>query len=78
MDDSATAEVQSAATSPGLAGDAVAHGRATLRAVVAILNYQGYAFSLLGVAAPFIAKGFGLDQRGIDQPDALDQAAIRR
>jgi len=41
------------------------HGRATLRAVFAILNYQGYAFALLGVAAPFIAKGFGLDQTGI-------------
>jgi putative MFS transporter len=41
------------------------HGKATLRAVFAILNYQGYAFALLGVAAPFIAKGFGLDQTGI-------------
>lgn len=41
------------------------HGRATVRAVFAILNYQGYAFALLGVAAPFIAKGFGLDQTGI-------------
>ena len=42
-----------------------AHGRATVRAVFAILTYQGYAFALLGVAAPFIAKGFGLDQTGI-------------
>ena len=44
---------------------AATHGRATLRAVFAILNYQGYAFALLGVAAPFIAKGFELDQTGI-------------
>jgi len=49
------------------AGDLLtpAHGRATVRAVFAILTYQGYAFALLGVAAPFIAKGFGLDQTGI-------------
>jgi MFS family permease len=41
------------------------HGRATVRAVFAILNVQGYAFALLGVAAPFIAKSFALDQSGI-------------
>ena len=43
------------------------HGRATLRAVATILCYQGYAFALLGVAAPFIAKTFALDESGIAQ-----------
>lgn len=47
----------------GRAGEA--HSRVTLRAVFAILNYQGYAFALLGVAAPFIATSFALDQTGI-------------
>lgn len=42
-----------------------AHLRATRLTVFTILAYQGYAFSLLGVAAPFIATGFGLDQSGI-------------
>ena len=42
-----------------------AHGRATVQAVFAILTFQGYAFALLGVAAPFIAKSFALDQSGI-------------
>lgn len=42
-----------------------AHLRATRQAVFAILAYQGYAFALLGVAAPFIATGFGLDESGI-------------
>jgi MFS family permease len=42
-----------------------AHGSATVRAVFGILTYQGYAYALLGVAAPFIARGFNLDQTGI-------------
>ncbi len=42
-----------------------AHLRATRHAVFAILSYQGYAFALLGVAAPFIATGFHLDESGI-------------
>jgi MFS family permease len=41
------------------------HGRATVRAIFAILNFQGYAMTLLGVAAPFIATSFLLDQSGI-------------
>jgi MFS family permease len=41
------------------------HSRATVRAVLALLYYQGYAFAILGVAAPFIAKSFALDQSGI-------------
>ena len=45
--------------------EANAHAAATVKAVFAILCYQGYAFSILGVGAPFIAKGFGLDQSGI-------------
>lgn len=45
--------------------DGAAHSRATVRAVLALLTYQGYAFSILGVAAPFIAKGFAVDQSGI-------------
>lgn len=42
-----------------------AHSRATVRAVMALLHYQGYAFAILGVAAPFIAKSFVLDQSAI-------------
>jgi MFS family permease len=41
------------------------HQRATIRAVIALLNYQGYAFAILGVSAPFIAKAFNLDQIAI-------------
>ena len=41
------------------------HGRATVRAVCAALCYQGYAFALLGVGAPYIAKGFGLNDAGM-------------
>lgn len=42
-----------------------AHGRATVRAVMAILCYQGYAYTILGVGAPFIARSFGLSQSAI-------------
>lgn len=45
------------------ASDAV--GKATVRALFAVLCYQGYAFTILGVGAPFIGKSFGLDQAGI-------------
>ena len=45
-------------------GEAV-HSRATVRAILALLNYQGYAFTILGVGAPFIAKSFALDQTEI-------------
>ena len=48
-----------------MAMPAAGHGRATVRAVAAILCYQGYASTILGVGAPFIAKGFGLDQSAI-------------
>src|SRR5713226_3174741 len=65
MDDTATAHALAAANGAAAGDDDDAHSRATLRAVVAILGYQGYAFALLGVAAPFIAKGFDLDQSGI-------------
>jgi len=41
------------------------HGRKTTRALFAILCYQGYAFAILGVGAPFIGKSFALDQSGI-------------
>jgi MFS family permease len=51
------------------AGDSVviteAHGRKTTRSLFGILCYQGYAFAILGVGAPFIGKSFGLDQSGI-------------
>ncbi|HZP45928.1 MAG TPA: MFS transporter [Candidatus Binataceae bacterium] len=56
-----------AAASPTAEGAALSEESSsrTVRAVFAVLSYQGYAFSLLGVAAPFVAKGFGLDQTGI-------------
>jgi MFS family permease len=41
------------------------HGRATVGAAFMVLTVQGYAYSLLGVDAPFIAKDFGLNQSGI-------------
>jgi Major Facilitator Superfamily len=50
--------VEAATSAPG-------HGRATGRAVMAILCYQGYAYTILGVGAPFIAKSFGLSQSAI-------------
>lgn len=59
-----------AATSIESAGDLAsddAHAVATVKAVFAILCYQGYAFAILGVGAPFIATSFGLDQSGIAQ-----------
>jgi MFS family permease len=45
--------------------DTEPHGRKTTFALFAILCYQGYAFTILGVGAPFIAKSFALDQSGI-------------
>src|ERR1700756_364851 len=36
-----------------------------VRALFAILCYQGYAFAFLGIAAPFIAESFHFDQSGI-------------
>ena len=47
------------------ADSAEAHGSTTSRALFAILCYQGYAFAILGVGAPFIGASFGLDQSGI-------------
>jgi MFS family permease len=47
--------LDAAASPPG-------RGRAEARAVIAILGYQGYAYTILGVGAPFIAKSFGLSQ----------------
>jgi MFS family permease len=41
------------------------HGRAAARAMIAILCYQGYAYTILGVGAPFIAQSFGLNQSAI-------------
>ena len=49
-------------TEPAIDG---AHGHSTVRGVFAVLCYQGYAFAILGVGAPFIGKSFGLDQAGI-------------
>jgi MFS family permease len=40
-------------------------GNIVVRAVFAILCYQGYAFAFLGVGAPFIAQSFHFDQSGI-------------
>jgi MFS family permease len=40
-------------------------GEIVVRALFAILCYQGYAFAFLGVGAPFIAESFHLDQSGI-------------
>jgi hypothetical protein len=52
-----------------VAGDSVviteAFSRKTTRSLFGILCYQGYAFAILGVGAPFIGKSFGLDQSGI-------------
>jgi MFS family permease len=42
-----------------------ADGGVVVRALFAILCYQGYAFSILGVAAPFLARSFALDQSAI-------------
>jgi MFS family permease len=44
---------------------AATYGTRTVRSLFAILSYQGYALSILGVGAPFIAKSFALDQGGI-------------
>jgi hypothetical protein len=40
-------------------------------AVFAVLAYQGYAFSILRLGAPSIAKSFALDQSGIARMYAL-------
>jgi len=39
--------------------------RATLRAMIVLLYYQGFVISINGFASPWIAKSFGLDQAGI-------------
>jgi putative MFS transporter len=71
MDELSNAEPVTAASIMGLLADgstpmeAAAHAKTTVRALFAILCYQGYAFSILGLAAPFIARTFALDQSGI-------------
>src|SRR6516165_3441468 len=49
----------------GLPGELTDQGNIVVRALFAILCYQGYAFAFLGVGAPFIAKSFNFDQSGI-------------
>ncbi|MBV8055889.1 MAG: MFS transporter [Deltaproteobacteria bacterium] len=49
----------------GLRDEITGQGDAVVRALFAILCYQGYGFALLGVGAPFIAQSFHLDQSGI-------------
>jgi putative MFS transporter len=56
------AEPSATVTSPAAAET---HSQATVRAVCAVLVYQGYAFALLGVGAPYIGKGFGLNDAGM-------------
>ncbi|MGH7950249.1 MAG: MFS transporter [Candidatus Binataceae bacterium] len=51
--------------SPGAASDDPARARATIRALVVLLLYQGFTMAILGIASPWIAKSFGLDQSGI-------------
>jgi hypothetical protein len=48
-------------------GNDSGYATATIRAVFVLLCYQGYAYAVLGVGAPFIATGFGLSQSGIAQ-----------
>jgi MFS family permease len=49
----------------GLRVESTDHGAIVVRALFAILCYQGYAFAFLGVGAPFIARSFDFDQSGI-------------
>jgi hypothetical protein len=53
------------ATVTSSAAAAETHSPATVRAVCAGLCYQGYAFALLGVGAPYIGRGFGLNDAGM-------------
>ena len=46
-------------------GELTDQGDIVVRALFMILCYQGYAFSFLGVGAPFIAQSFHFDQSGI-------------
>ncbi|MGH7934003.1 MAG: MFS transporter, partial [Candidatus Binataceae bacterium] len=57
----------SVADAPGSPPDAIppGHGRATVRSVMGMLYYQGYTIAILGIASPWIAKSFHLDQSGI-------------
>jgi MFS transporter, AAHS family, 3-hydroxyphenylpropionic acid transporter len=58
--------------------------RATVRAIVATLYYQGFAMSINGIGAPWIARDFGLGQSGIARlfawisPSALGALALSR
>ncbi|MGH7917455.1 MAG: MFS transporter [Candidatus Binataceae bacterium] len=61
----ATASSSDQTASPSAPPIPPGHGRATVRAVVAMLYYQGYTLAILGIAAPWIAKSFQLDQAGI-------------
>jgi putative MFS transporter len=51
--------------SAALSDEFTGQGDLVVRALFAILCYQGYAFAFLGVGAPFIAKSFNFDQSGI-------------
>ena len=43
----------------------VAYPRMIVVAIVLLLVYQGYTLSIAGVAAPWIAKSFALDQASL-------------
>jgi MFS family permease len=56
---------RSQADPPLQAADAEARSRRVIQCVVALMFYQGFTISILGIGAPWIAKSFGLDQSGI-------------
>lgn len=54
-----------AAPAAPIAGDDSRHTRRTVIALCGMLGYQGFTMSINGIAAPWIAKSFHLDQSGI-------------
>src|SRR5262245_42052313 len=58
-------ENEAALAAPPITSGADAETIALLTAIVVLLVYQGYTLSVPGIAAPWIAKSFSLDQSGL-------------
>ncbi len=43
------------------------HSRRVVAAIFSLLLYQGYTMAINGIASPFVARSFGLDEAGIAQ-----------
>jgi MFS family permease len=60
-----TENENAAAASPPIAPTKASTPTTTVAAIVILLIYQGYTLSIVGIASPWIAKSFALDERNL-------------